>query len=473
MTDQRELDRLLDAFFVEGTDELADRVIDSALDQIDHTQQRRALRMPRRLSTMNMFTRVAAAAVIGVLAAGATFYLIRPGQPAVGTPSPEASSSSSAEPAAVIPSPSLALPTPSSSSTPCVTFKVSTGEALPKFDGEPPAGIGQGRGVFLSGSTLVAVGPGTGPAHPIGQVTEVSGDIVVLELSPDGSTVLIKAGYSDHKPAPKCADLFVVRTDGSGATRLTTVEAGWVVTAAAFSPDGTRVAYSWSDLKASPDLGSISVLDLASGRTVDQPCNGRSYTLAPAQVDWSPAGDRIAVACDQTLTVFDATGTTAPRKLQTTNDIVAFGWIDEDHLVVANSGGRISSADVASQTSIDLGRFDDPEIEVVVPSGVFSPDGRWLVYAGGERGDVPGNDFREVNYLVPATGGTPTRIAEIGGQIAWSGDSRALVYATDSPEGTQILTRMDVETLQRSTIGAVASNHPGGLSVGQGVWQIP
>ena len=44
MTDQRELDRLLDAFFVEGTDELADRVIDAALDQIDHTQQRRALR---------------------------------------------------------------------------------------------------------------------------------------------------------------------------------------------------------------------------------------------------------------------------------------------------------------------------------------------------------------------------------------------------------------------------------------------
>jgi Tol biopolymer transport system component len=474
MTDQRELDRLLDAFFIEGTDELADRVIDSALDQIDHTQQRRALRMPRRLSTMNPFTRVAAAAVIGVLAVGVAFYLIRPGQPSVGTPSPAASSSSSPNPAAaVIPSPSLPLPTPSSSSTPCVTFKVSTGDALPKFDGEPRAGIGPGRGVFLSGSTLVAVGPGTGPARPIAQVTEASGDIVVLELSPDGSTVLIRAGYSDHKPAPRCADLFVVRTDGSGATRLTTVEAGWVVTAAAFSPDGTHVAYSWSDLSAVPDLGSISLLDLASGRTVDQPCNGRSHTLAPGQVDWSPAGDRVAVACDQTLTIFDPNGTTAPTKLQTTNDIVAFGWTDDNHLAVAGADGRISSIDVVSQTSTYLGRFDDPEIEIVVPSGVFSPDGRWLVYAGGERGDVPGNDFREVNYLVPATGGTPTRIAEIGGQIAWSGDSRALVYVTESPQGTQILARMDVETLQRSTIGTVASNHPDGVSVGQGVWQIP
>ena len=80
MTDQRELDRLLDAFFAEGADELADRVIDAALDQIDHTQQRRALRMPRRLRTMNMPTRLAAAAVIGVLAVGGALYLMRPGQ---------------------------------------------------------------------------------------------------------------------------------------------------------------------------------------------------------------------------------------------------------------------------------------------------------------------------------------------------------------------------------------------------------
>jgi hypothetical protein len=62
MTDQRELDRLLDAYFVDGADELADRVIDAALDQVDHTDQRRAVRMPRRFQTMNMPTRVAAAA---------------------------------------------------------------------------------------------------------------------------------------------------------------------------------------------------------------------------------------------------------------------------------------------------------------------------------------------------------------------------------------------------------------------------
>jgi WD40 repeat protein len=475
MTDQRELDRVLDAFFVEGTDELADRVIDAALDQIDHTKQRRAVRMPRRFSTMNMPTRVAAAAAIGVLAVGGALYLIGPSRPAVGTPGATASSSSSPNTVVVTPSTSLQLPTPSSSSKPCVTFRVSTGDALPKFDGEPRASIGPGRGVFLAGSTLFAVGPGTGPAHPIAQGTGSSGDIDVLELSPDGSNVLIRAGYNGVPNSERrCADLFVVRTDGSGATRLTTVKPGRVVTAAAFSPDGTRVAYSWSDQGSFPDPGSISVLDLTSGRTVDQQCNDRAHTLAPVQVDWSPTGDRIAVACDQTITIFDANGTTAPVKSQPTNDILAFGWTDDSHLLVADGEGGISSVDVVSQTSTQLGRFDDPEIEVVVPSGMFSPDGHWLIYAGGERGDVPGNGFREVNYLVPATGGTPVRIPDGVASMTWSGDSRVLVYATDDREGTlQILARIDVETLQRSTIGTVSSSSPGGLIVRQSVWQIP
>jgi len=113
MTNQRELDRMLDAFFVEGTDELADRVIDAALDQIDHTQQRRAWRVPRRFLTMNMSSRVAAAAVIGVLAVGASFYVIRPDRPAVDgsspTPSVSSGSSQTASPSTG-PSPSVASP---------------------------------------------------------------------------------------------------------------------------------------------------------------------------------------------------------------------------------------------------------------------------------------------------------------------------------------------------------------------------
>ena len=70
MTSQRELDSLLDAFFAGGPDQVADRVIDAALDQIEHTTQRRALRLPWRLPPMNTPIRLATAAVIGVLVVG-------------------------------------------------------------------------------------------------------------------------------------------------------------------------------------------------------------------------------------------------------------------------------------------------------------------------------------------------------------------------------------------------------------------
>src|SRR6478735_6562084 len=75
MTDQRDLDRILGAYFVDGTDELADRVIDAALDQIDHTNQRRPLRLPWRFRTMTMPFRLATAALIGALVLGGAFLL--------------------------------------------------------------------------------------------------------------------------------------------------------------------------------------------------------------------------------------------------------------------------------------------------------------------------------------------------------------------------------------------------------------
>jgi hypothetical protein len=102
MTDQRELDRLLGAFFADGTDELADRVIDAALDQIDHTRQRRALRMPWRFHTMTIPIRFAAAAVIAALAVGGAFYLLKPDQPAVGGPSPAPTPQVTATPGATV-----------------------------------------------------------------------------------------------------------------------------------------------------------------------------------------------------------------------------------------------------------------------------------------------------------------------------------------------------------------------------------
>ena len=92
MTSQRELDRLLDVYFDDGRDELADRVIDAALDQIDHTRQRRVMHVPWRFRQMTMPLRLATAAMIGALVLGGAFLLTGGGsRPSTSVPTPTAS----------------------------------------------------------------------------------------------------------------------------------------------------------------------------------------------------------------------------------------------------------------------------------------------------------------------------------------------------------------------------------------------
>lgn len=120
MTTQRDLERALDSFFVAGADEVADRVIDDALLTIEHTPQRRALRVPWRLPNMSNLQRLATIAAAVVLALGGAAWILGRGAGTGGagtlptaSPSPSAESSPS-----VAPSPTATPP----STTGWVTF---------------------------------------------------------------------------------------------------------------------------------------------------------------------------------------------------------------------------------------------------------------------------------------------------------------------------------------------------------------
>lgn len=95
MTSQRDLERTLDAFFV-GADEVADRVIDDALLTIEHTRQRRALRVPWRFPEMNSSLKLATVAAAVVLAIGGAAWMLgqRPGSGVGGLPPPASPSPS-------------------------------------------------------------------------------------------------------------------------------------------------------------------------------------------------------------------------------------------------------------------------------------------------------------------------------------------------------------------------------------------
>jgi alpha-tubulin suppressor-like RCC1 family protein len=125
MSRDRDIERILDRWFEEGPTEVADRVIGSALDTIDKTEQRRVLRVPRRDFFMSGLVKWAAAAVVVAVVGGLAFVVLQPKAP----PSVAAVPSTSPAPA----SPALATPslTPAPTASPAPSSVVTPGPASP------------------------------------------------------------------------------------------------------------------------------------------------------------------------------------------------------------------------------------------------------------------------------------------------------------------------------------------------------
>lgn len=87
MTGRTEIERALDEFFGEGPETVADQALVRTLDAIDRTKQRRGLFAPWRFSLMITLPRLAAAALVAVIAVGGAAYLLG-SHSSVGGPSP-------------------------------------------------------------------------------------------------------------------------------------------------------------------------------------------------------------------------------------------------------------------------------------------------------------------------------------------------------------------------------------------------
>jgi hypothetical protein len=111
MTQQRDIERLLDQWFSDGPDQAPDRVVDIVADRIERQSQRPAWRLQRRPFPMNTYAKIAVAAA-AVLIVAVIGYNLLPGlSTGVGGPGPSASPSAvpTASPSTG-PSPSAAFP---------------------------------------------------------------------------------------------------------------------------------------------------------------------------------------------------------------------------------------------------------------------------------------------------------------------------------------------------------------------------
>ena len=183
----------------------------------------------RRFGSRRGVALLAAAALVtvaiagGALLVGSGIVKLPSVPPSIVVPTASATPRASASPdVAVDASPSPQLPTPSSSTEPCVL----TGDALPPVDRVGIEGLGQSRGAYVAGRPPMvwAVNPGQDSATLIASISPEP-TIDVLDISPDGSNALIRLGSLGNSSS-ECNDLYLIRTDGSGATRLTTFGAG-------------------------------------------------------------------------------------------------------------------------------------------------------------------------------------------------------------------------------------------------------
>lgn len=90
MSDDRTLERTARAWLDLGPTQAPDRVVEAALLTVETTSQERDLRIPWRFPNMTIQMRVAAAAVIGVLAIGGALLLFGRNSSQIGAPSPSA-----------------------------------------------------------------------------------------------------------------------------------------------------------------------------------------------------------------------------------------------------------------------------------------------------------------------------------------------------------------------------------------------
>jgi len=425
MNDQRELDRVLGAFFAEGTNDLADRVIDAVLDQIDHTPQQRAMRMPRRFQTMPMPTRLAAAAVIGVVALGGALYLLKPGQPAVvGGPGP--TSATSASPSAPAPTP---LPTPTPKPSPmALTGPLGAGRQIHTATLLADGRVLVAGGIDFADLPLASVtlyDPATGTFSPTGSMGTPRAFNTATLLA-DGRVLFAGGGpatWTRPGPDTASAELYDPKTGTFSPTgsmgipredhAATVLRDGRVlITGGNDTGDHAVASAELYDPKTGTFSPTGSMATARGYHTATLLADGRVLVAGGDPCGWASC-DRLATAelYDPTTGTFSPTGSMATTRGFHTATLLADGRV----LIAGGDGG--STAELY-----------DPKTGKFSPTGSMTAardyttatrlaDGRVLVAGGG--GDYSNRNFLASAEIFDPTTGTFTPTGSMSAARTW------------------------------------------------------
>jgi len=199
-----------------------------------------------------------------------------------------------------------------------------------------------------------------------------------------------------------------------------------------FSPDGTRVAFIWSNPQDSTSSRNLFIKQIGS-ETLLRLTNADESDYSPA---WSPDGNKIAYLSfsDKGLGVYVVSSLGGPpQKLYTPHNMVhweqrALSWSPDGKSLLFPDG----SPSVINLLSLDTLQAHAVTTPPHVWDGdvnpAFSPDGREIAFVRAIEGAV-----RDI-YVVPAAGGTPRQITNdrrLVDTLTWTRDSSAILFSSD------------------------------------------
>ncbi len=229
-----------------------------------------------------------------------------------GRPTPPPAPAPSA-PAIVVP-PSASAPssavvsTPSPAASPAATCppepaQVTAGAAMPPTNSQPMNVLGDSLdlGVYLTMADVWSVR--TGAATRIASVAGTDVSLAqVDDVSPDGRFAVVELGQAiPNSPLIACNNLYLIATDGTGATRITTFGTHEHASDARFSMDGRFLAFRFDDLRGHTPV--VGVVDLVGDHT---PRIVECGETAMFDFAWAPDDDRLAMVCGGRLDVVSA-----------------------------------------------------------------------------------------------------------------------------------------------------------------------
>jgi Tol biopolymer transport system component len=286
---------------------------------------------------------------------------------------------------------------------------------VPADDPTPPEGLGifepvAGRIVFRHGGTDLGYGPGLWAADPSApsRSTLVRLDVEdgqALGWSSDGTELLLRREDPTDQTFPYDAYLYILHADGTETQLIRDAMLTWDATIA---PDGSRVVFAASDQPVAPfrplPAAGLFVVDAEGGQPVRIAEEGESPTFSPdgTQIAYLVSGEG-----EDHLWVADADGSDAHEILADKPKVWPRRGVRD--LQWSPAGDRIAMANTyVGSLAIYTVAPDGSDFTKVITGGFnpyWSPDGSQIAYMVGSHGlaiaDADGSNVREFGFGVP------------------------------------------------------------------------